>query len=158
MKEWKRVGRASVTLLGILILILAVSGCGKKGRPIPKDARVPRAVKNLQAKKLPGEIQLSWEEPRKDLRGDKLKGLAGYDVLRKVVKPGSNECVDCPEGFSVVAVLDRDHPINFRAEDHTIIWVDHDIKRGGIYVYRVVPFNADGYKGEISDFVKLVIP
>ncbi len=98
MKAWKEVRRAGVALLGIALLMTVGTGCGKKTRPIPKDARVPRAVKNLQIKKLPDSIQLTWREPRKDLRGDKLKGLAGYDVLRKIVKPDSNECVDCPGG------------------------------------------------------------
>ena len=158
MKEWKKAGRAGMVLLGILLWVFAGTGCGKKTPPIPKDARVPRAAKNLQIKKLPGGIQLTWREPRKDLRGDKLKGLAGYNVLKKVVKPGSNECVDCPGGFSVVAVLDRDHPVNFKASDHTITWMDKDIKKKGIYVYRVVPFNVNGYNGEISNFVKVEIP
>ncbi len=158
MRVWTRIGKGGVIFISGLALVLGFSGCGKKGNPIPRDARVPRAVKNLQLKKLPGAVQLTWGEPRKDLHGDKLKGLAGYNVLRKIIKPGSNECVDCPGGFSVVAVLDRDHPVHFKVEDHTVVWIDRDLKKPGIYVYRIVPFNVNGYQGEISGYVKTEIP
>jgi hypothetical protein len=136
---------------------IAMAGCGKKARPIPNDATVPRAVKNFKLEKLDGIIRLSWEAPTKDLRGGKLKNLTGYKVLRKIVKPGSNDCIDCPAGFSVVAVLDLDHPVNFKEKDEMTVWEDRDIKKKGIYVYRVLPFNANGYDGTISGYVSVKI-
>ena len=103
-------------------------------------------------------IQLRWEEPKRDLRGDKLKGLAGYHVLRKVVKPGSNECLDCPAGFADVADLDRDHPVNFKVKGNNIIWSDHNVGKPGVYVYRIVPFSITGYDGSISNYVSVKMP
>ncbi len=158
MSAWMSRGRANWAFLGILALMMVLWGCGRKGRPIPKDVRVPRAVTDFQIKKAAGAIQLSWEEPEKDLRGDKLKNLAGYKVLRKRVKPGSNECIDCPAGFSVTAVLDRDHPVNFKEADGAILWRDKDVQKPGIYVYRIVPFNSNGYNGAISTYVSVKIP
>ena len=158
MKMWRGRERAFLTVVGIVMGLLVFFGCGKKTRPIPKDARAPRAVKNLQAKKMAEAIQLRWVEPKKDLRGDKLKGLAGYHVLRKLVKPGSNECLDCPAGFTDVADLDRDHPVNFKVNGKTILWTDRDVKAPGIYVYRVVPFSVTGYDGAMSNYVSVKMP
>jgi len=158
MEAREKTGKRSWALLGVVILAVMMVGCGRKGRPVPKDAMVPRAVVNLQAKKLDGAITLSWGEPKKDLRGKKLKDLAGYKVLKKVVKPGSNDCIDCPAGFAVAVVLDKDHPVNFKEEDDRIVWSDKDLQKSGTYVYRIVPFNANGYDGTISNYVSVKMP
>jgi hypothetical protein len=158
MNRWRGSKQTIGAFSGILMLLLVTMGCGKKTRPIPRDARAPRAVRNLQIKKLAGAIQLRWEEPKKDLRGDKLKGLAGYHVLRKFIKPGSGQCLECPAGFTDVADLDRDHPVSFKEAGRTILWTDHDVKTPGIYVYRIVPFSVTGYDGAISNYVSVKIP
>lgn len=147
----------SCAVIGIVMLALVMAGCGKKMRPIPKDATVPRAVKELRAVKTGPVIRLSWEAPVKDLKGRKLHNLAGYKVLRKVIKPGSNDCIDCPGGFTQVAVLDLDHPVNFREKDDMAYWEDRDLLKKGVYVYRVVPFNKDGYDGAISGYVTVKV-
>ena len=91
--------RRSWILTGLVMFAIAMAGCGKKARPIPNDATVPRAVKNFKLEKLDGIIRLSWEAPTKDLRGGKLKNLTGYKVLRKIVKPGSIELpTSCVQG------------------------------------------------------------
>ncbi len=158
MKRWGTAGNRYWLWVGGLIVAVAMLGCGRKAPPIPKDATVPRAVKNLKLEKRAGVIRLTWEEPKKDLKGRKLKNLTGYKVLKKVVKPGSNECVDCPAGFREVAVLDRDHPVNFKKVEGMILWEDTDVKKHGRYVYRVVPFNANGYDGAISGYVSVKVP
>lgn len=149
--------RRTWIVTGIVMLAMAMVGCGKKARPIPKDVTVPRAVKEFKIAKADRRIQLSWEAPTKDLKGRKLKNLAGYKVLRKIIKPGSNDCIDCPSGFDVVAVLDLDHPVNFREKGDVVVWEDGDVKKKGIYVYRVVPFNKDGYDGAISGYVSVKV-
>ena len=142
---------------GIVMLAFAMAGCGRKARPIPKDATVPRTVKKFKIVKSDHLIRLSWEAPTKDLKGRKLKNLAGYKVLRKVVKPGSNDCIDCPSGFTVVAVLDLDHPVNFKKKHGVVIWEDGNVKKKGIYIYRVLPFNKDGYDGVVSGYVSVKV-
>ncbi len=157
MEFWEMLRRRTWVVTGLVMLAIAMAGCGKKMRPIPKDATVPRAVKALKLEKVGNVIRLTWEEPSKDLKGRKLKDLAGYKVLRKIIKPGSNDCIDCPSGFVEVAVLDRDHPVNFKIEDDMVEWKDKDLSKKGIYVYRVVPFNKDGYDGSLSGYVSVKV-
>ena len=157
MEIWRMLRRRSWFVAGIVVLALMLVGCGRKGRPIPKDVTVPRSVKALKLVKTDALIRLSWEAPTKDLKGRKLKNLAGYKVLRKIVKPGSNDCIDGPSGFAQVAVLDLDHPVNFKVKDDVAVWEDRDLKKKGVYVYRVVPFNKDGYDGAISGYVSVKV-
>ena len=157
MVSWEMLRRRTWVVVGLLMFAIVIVGCGKKMRPIPKDATVPRAVKAFKLEKAGNVIRLTWEEPEKDLKGRKLKNLAGYKVLRKIIKPGSNDCIDCPSGFAEVAVLDRDHPVNFKVQDDVVEWEDRDLSKKGMYVYRVVPFNKDGYDGAISGYVSVKV-
>ena len=153
MKRQKKWFAGMMLVAGLGLFFMVIGGCGKKARPIPMDAFVPRAVKNLKIQMADNGIQLSWDEPDKDLRGRKLKDLVGYKVLKKFIGPGSDLCEDCPAGFEIEATLEIDNPGNFHLEGATLVWIDKDVRKKGKYVYRIVPFNKNGYDGVPSAYV-----
>jgi len=155
MKRHEKWFAGVMVVAGLAVFLIVSGGCGKKARPIPMDAFVPRAVENLKIQKVEKGIRLSWDEPEKDLRGRKLKDLVGYKVLKKFIGPGSDLCEDCPAGFKVTATLEIDNPKDFHLEGATIVWIDRDVKKTGKYIYRIVPFNKNGYDGAVSAYVML---
>ena len=76
-----RVPRILWTLgIGSCVLILALSGCGKKGPPLPPFVRVPSAVSQLTARRVGDDVILSLALPAQNIDQSTPVSLGRVDV------------------------------------------------------------------------------
>jgi hypothetical protein len=66
--------------IGSWVLILAVSGCGKKGPPLPPFVRVPGAVSQLTARRVGDDVILSLALPAQNIDQSTPVSLGRIDV------------------------------------------------------------------------------
>lgn len=81
----------------ILVMNLAVSGCGKKGDPLPPRVTLPSAISDLNAVFVPVGVELRWSVPGKG-------GISGnFKILRSEMADGGRACPGCPQDFKLLA-------------------------------------------------------
>jgi predicted small lipoprotein YifL len=87
-------------LLCLLALVFtAVSGCGKRGDPMPPSLVVPAPIKSLHVVAKPGKSFLAWSLPRKNSDGSRPVDLVAFRIYHKRVPVGEDSCKFCDEGF-----------------------------------------------------------
>ena len=126
-------------LLTILVLIIAVSGCGRKGPPKPPEDFAPNPVLNLNVEGSVTGIKLSWEAPPADPDKDEedLKALSGFVVEKCLYsKEGDDDFQEIGE-IKIQVATETKFTFN-----------DTKVEPGKIYNYQVRPFNVDQVNGE----------
>ncbi len=117
-----------------ILLALAVTGCGLKAPPVPREVVVPAPVQDLEVRPSPGGTRIRFTLPSKSLDGSSLDEIGGYRILRK--GPRGKEAVRSEVRFSVTA---RRRKVGKRVE-----FLDAPPPEGGRYRYCVVPLDAYG--------------
>ena len=67
----------------ILFLISAILGCGLYKPPIAPELLAPKVVSNLTFVVEGEGVRFNWESPDRDVQGEDLKTIEGYNLLRK---------------------------------------------------------------------------
>lgn len=139
-----------LTLLLVISLLLAA--CGKKGALIYPDLLVPEAPSAVSVRQAGVGMRLSFVLPRKDLAGQNLTDLAGVKVLKRESMPDpSQECPACTDSFRLFRTLYVDvQDGGARRYGNLMVLLDSDVRIGGIYTYRVVPFTRGAVDGAAS--------
>jgi hypothetical protein len=129
---------------GLIVMILIIAGCGKKGDPIPPRVKLP-IIADLTAASLREGIVLGWSL---DVRTE---GIGGFKILRSVTSRGGEACPGCPQDygpFTEVKLSDgrlrREGTTGFR-------YIDTDVRGGSFYSYRIAVCNRTGSCGEASN-------
>jgi hypothetical protein len=130
--------------VGLIMAILIIAGCGKKGDPIPPRTKLP-IVADLAVASLPEGIVLNWSL---DVG---TQAIGGFKILRSATSRGDEACPGCPQDyrpFTEVKLTDgrlhREGAAGFR-------YVDTDIRGGGFYSYRIAVCSHTGSCGEGSN-------
>ena len=71
--------------VSILIVFLALFGCGRYTLIMPPEALSPKAVSELTATADANGVLISWSSPESDLRGQPLKYIDSYKIYRKIL-------------------------------------------------------------------------
>lgn len=74
--------RALLTSLGLAIVCISASACGKVGAPQPPLGRAPIRPNQVTAMQVGSTIRVSWLAPRLDLREDVATSVRRADVYR----------------------------------------------------------------------------
>jgi hypothetical protein len=131
-------------LTGLIMMIIAIAGCGKKGDPIPPRIKLP-VVHDLTAVSLQQGIVLSWSLDVQTW------GIGGFKILRSVTNRGAEACPGCPQDyrpFAEVAIADG----RLRREGVAVFrYTDTDVRGGSFYTYRLTACDRTGYCGEESN-------
>lgn len=132
---------------------MTLTGCGKKGAPLPPEGLVPEEVTSVRAKGVNGSLLISWNIPRKNSDGSDLVDLAGFKLYKK---SGSAECIKCPsEAYPVYVDIDLEAPGAAIVKEKTITFVDSDLQGNKHYSYKVAPYNKSGYFGAFSKAINV---
>jgi len=111
-----------------------ISGCGKKGPPIPPRHIVPPAVNDLIISIDENTLRLTWNIP-----GEKemlTSGGAGFFVYRSKRPISESDCKDCPVVFSRVADIPIDTKDLEKKEKGTIRY-NETLEKGFMYIFKV---------------------
>jgi hypothetical protein len=135
-------------ILACICIMLFIS-CGRKANPRPPEERAPSPVRFLTATAGVGALELSWEAPLTNARGEPLTDLAGFLIKRKVISK------NIQTRYSDIAKVE----IEFEPMTEGSIWKnnysyrDEDVKPRQRYEYAIVPYNVSNIKGEIRNIL-----
>jgi len=82
----------------LILLVIVMTGCGKKGPPIPPPEEIPPLVVDLVAERNGQIVTLSWSIPEeKDA-----DPLVGYKIYHSKIFLKETDCRDCPVPFQLL--------------------------------------------------------
>lgn len=136
--------RPSVPIISfILVLLIFLPGCGKKGDPLPPDVATPPPVSHLAAGLAEQGIVLTWDIPRMTAGGERFR------IFRRELD--ATECPGCTQEYGPIA--------DFAVTECTVTdgaqcsWQDAAVKPDRLYGYRVAVCTGSGYCGAAPDEV-----
>jgi fibronectin type 3 domain-containing protein len=140
-------------LCGLLLLIAIMSGCGKRGAPIPPNERVRQRVE-ITGFQRGNEVILSWQMPRRNAPKGNVQNIARIDIYR-LADPASAPTQISEEDFSnratlitVMPVTDTDFGVNKTLQYKDTLQFAGQAARLR-YAVRLV--NASGQKASFSN-------
>ncbi|MCC6932145.1 MAG: hypothetical protein IT292_02675 [Deltaproteobacteria bacterium] len=133
-------------VLAILLTLVIILACGKKGSPKAPELFAPDQVKFFAINGQLEGLNLTWQAPEKAANGDDLLNLETFLVNRRAVE--GKELGD----FEIIAeVPSAETPGVVKSEKATIYsYLDQSVVPGKEYDYYVVGVNTDGVKGVFS--------
>lgn len=134
----------------LLMCLMTLAGCGKKGPPVAPQRLKLQAVEDLTAEVAAGcEAVLSWTIPK----GGDNDALTGFELFRAEQSLSSLDCPDCPKNFHPWDKID----LSARAEiDSSRNQVSYRVKNdcGFRYFYKIVGVADGGVRGPDSNIVR----
>jgi hypothetical protein len=133
----------------ITIAIMLVSGCAKKGPPVPWESIVPKRIVDLQAIPREGRLLLEWTAPKENTDKTPLIDLVGFQILRSEGILIGDECRGCGEKMKVVHEMKFDHQEEAKKKRIAVLFEDQEPRK--VYIYQVVSVNRRGHPSSPSN-------
>jgi hypothetical protein len=130
-------------LIIISLLLIMVTGCGKKGPVRPKLGTLPQAPQELALKQHGSSLVLSWALPAQNLDGSRIEALSGFRI-RRLDYDSETGCPTCREPHVEVAQLDLEEPAPGQRIGNRFYWRDHNIRTHSGYRYAVSSLAGGG--------------
>lgn len=144
---------AARVLLGGVLLVAALPGCGRKGPPVPPRPVTPAAVGALRAEPRDSAIVLTWSRPTRNEDGSPLTDLLEFRLYRAVGAPIPRQAGERLP-FSLLATVRADRPENAVVQGNQYAFQDDGGSAGLLpglrYTYRVQAVNRRGVVGPPS--------
>lgn len=131
-------------LLKILLLLLLLSACGRKGALLPPEALVPAAVQDLQVQQTGEEFRISWSAPGKEKGGRPLRDLSGFKLLRRTVTADGSDCASCPDSWQLLTTVDLALPGQTVQGGGWFSYRDRGLPPGSKSQYRLLALSRSG--------------
>ena len=128
----------------LLLSVIALAGCGRKGPLIPPEALVPATVQNLAVRQQDGDLVLTWTAPAREQGGRPLKDLAGFRLQRRYIAGDGSDCAACSEAWRTVAEIDADFPGQARRDGANFRYAERGLAAGRQYQYRLTVLSRSG--------------
>jgi len=135
--------------LTAIMVTVCLSGCGKKGPPVPPRQTVAPAVKDLSSNIDGDMIVMTWTVP--DEMKDKSAGIKGFVVHRAKQKISDGDCRNCPVNFKPVAEIPAETKIPAKKMKYA-----EPLEKGYKYVFKVIVISNTGTDSSDSNYVEVV--
>jgi predicted small lipoprotein YifL len=146
---WKIRTVSSKGLIALVIAIaLLLSGCGKKGPPVPPRHEIPPPVTDLSWEINEQTLTLSWSVPQVESSIH----LAGFKIYRSRKQLSVSDCPDCPGIFKPVADILIENPTSQDQNGEKKIYTE-DMETGSRYEYKVIGYTENGISSPDSNIV-----
>lgn len=139
--------KAKIVLL--ITLLLVVSGCGRKGHPIPWESVVPKRIVDLVAIPREGRLLLEWTVPKENTDKSLLTDLAEFQILRSEGVLIAGECRGCGEKPKAVYEMKLGGKEEVKGKKMSVLFEDLEPRK--VYTYQVVSVNRRGYPSAASN-------
>ncbi len=133
----------------LMTLALQVTGCAKKGPPVPWDSIVPKRIVDLAATPREGRLLLEWTLPKENTDKTPLTDLAEFKILRSEGVLIGEECRGCGEKPKVAYEMKLTKENFVPGKRMALFFEDQEPRR--VYVYEVVSVNQRGYPSAPSN-------
>lgn len=133
-------------VLPILLLLLLLPGCGKKGPVRPLSQPLPAAPGKLAVRQLGMRFLLAWDLPQTNQNDTPLTDLEGFRIY-KMQYDLAEDCPDCRDTSVLLDEVDLDYPENARRSGDRVFFWDAELRPGSGYQYRVVPLTRRKREG-----------
>ncbi|MGB9712812.1 MAG: hypothetical protein ACP5J5_07410 [Dissulfurimicrobium sp.] len=129
----KRSCKNYLAFLAALCGLIMLSGCGRKGAPVPPGTIRPVAIKDLSYTITPEGAELSWTVPIRNLDGSPIERIKGFEIYK--AEASVNEtCDGCPPRFGPpIEIPFEAHP----EEARKMYYDDRTLHQGMRYIYEV---------------------
>ena len=131
-------------LLYILLLMLLLSACGRKGSLMPPEALVPAAVQDLNVRQSGEEFRITWSAPAKEQGGRPLRDLSEFKLLRRSITGDGSDCPSCPDSWQLLTTVDLDMPGETGQSGATFSYRDKGLPLGSTSQYRLLAISRSG--------------
>lgn len=139
----------------LLLMLLTLAACGKKGPVRPKLLPLPAAPANLTVEQRGAHFLLSWDIPRLNQDGSPFEP-ENFRILRMRYQP-ADECVNCRDDFSVVGEVDLNYLQGVRRIGERLFWWDEEPAVDYAYRYQVLATTATGRAGAAAQVHRLCV-
>lgn len=152
-------GRASGmrNCLTLLIMVILLSACGKRGALIYPDQLTPAAPADVRIGQLDTMVKLSFQLPQKNQAGKDLTDLAGVDIYKRSAISGvTQDCTACTVDYALFKKVYLNLPDSRIVRNGgQIILLDDDVRNDRDYSYYIIPFTTDSSAGRPSQPVTI---
>ena len=130
--------------LSLMLALLLLTACGRKGALMPPEALVPAVVQNLKVHQAGEAFRITWRAPGKEKGGRPLRDLAGFKLSKRIIAGDGTDCSTCEESWKLLAEVDADNPGETGKSGATFISFDRDIPAGQTSQYRLLALSKSG--------------
>lgn len=89
----------------VMVLLILLSGCGRKTALVPPQKLVPVRINDLRYVLDERGVTLKWTYPTKMENGDKVHAIASFEIYRAVI-PEAEFCPGCPVHYQEPVEID----------------------------------------------------
>ena len=130
----------------LLLILLSLAACGKRGPVRPLLQALPEAPQNLRVQQQGERFLISFGLPGKNQDDSPLADLQGFKVYKMKYDP-QRECPECRDTSVLLQSIDLDYLRDVRrVGDRLELW-DRGLAPEVGYQYRVVAVNRNGADG-----------
>jgi len=146
-----------IVKLTIMIFLVILTSCGRRGVPLPPLTIVPEPIKNVRAIVRDEGVYILWTPPLKNNDGSPLENLMGFKVL-KSERPPEGLCEKCMEIFEPISDVLYNLPAGAEGivDDGVFKVFDNNLKYGYRYKYKVLSYTTSGYLSPDSKVVEIL--
>ena len=153
MRLLKRARRALPLQILLLILLVVLPACGKKGPVLPLLKAEPAAPGRPEARQIGGSFLLYVDLPERNLDGTPLTDLSELRIFRRESADGV--CAECDEPTALWRSID---PLTVARDGQRLIIRDDDVRIGYGYRYRLIPVTSRGVSGAAASVARQLHP
>lgn len=127
----------------VLLFVLLVAGCGKKGPVRPLIEKMPQSVTAAELTQRGNGFLLSWKMPTENQDGSRLDDLDVVEIRRLFVAP-VDFCSECPAPWPLIARISPQLPAPARRIKQSYLFIDQGAEVGQVAHYRLTAFDREG--------------
>lgn len=142
-------------LVILLLLLLPLSACGKKGPLRPLLKPLPEAPGAFNIRQDGERLLLSWTQPKNNQDGSPLTDLQGFHLYRIEFDPG-HDCPECRDPELPRADIDLDFLRGVVQQGERFYFWDDSVRGGIGYRYRIKAVTRSGREGGGSVAARVV--
>ena len=155
--------------------IFLLFGCGRYAPVIAPELTAPEAVKFLPYVPSATGVSLTWIAPQKDNQGKKLTKLDGFKIYRRDVPISRQARKSAEANYKLVgivadttiderikrekaerALLKSTRRVALSQEELSVTFLDSNVVAGGLYLYKVIPFNSLATESLAKTFIEVL--